>query len=1226
MKITYFQSLATSRPADAVHKAARSISRVVARRRYSTALPALLLVSSLSALHAQVNIYTRNYDAARTGANLKEKTLTPANVNAASFGKLYTVPTDGQVYAQPLYVSQLNIAGGVHDVVFVASMMNTVYAIDAPTGNILWQQNFGTPITPQEVESDQNITWNTGIGILGTPVIDPATNYMYFVSGYESQENGNPVYAFHLNAIDITTGAPVHGSPMTINASYSTADLATPLVFDAKRHNQRPGLALANGNVYIAFASHEDQQPYHGWVMAYSTSTLQQTAVFSDTTVGIEGGIWNAGGAPSVDANGNLYISTGNGSFGTTTNNLVQTGNSFIKLSPTLQLLDYFTPYNSASLNSGDQDLGASGLLLIPDTNYVLGGGKQGVLYLTDINNMGKFNSSMDQIRQEFQAVLGKGTSHIHGGPTYLNSDANGPTIFVWGENDMLRAYPFNTTTGLLNTTPFATSTMTAPVTNNYGAMPGGFTSISANGKANGIVWASTPFDDDAVHHSVRGVLYAFDADTLNLLWTDKTQAARDEVGVFSKYCPPIVANGRMFVPTFGNLGNATGSGQLVAYGLLPQLTVTAANATMQAGSAVPALTGTIAGLNTGDTLGSTINVIYSTTATSNSPAGTYPITATVSGSSAANYRITVNAGMLTVAAAATLPIDGGGSGPISYPSGFTGGNLQLNGSAVISGSRLRLTDGGPFEAASAFFRTPVNVQSFTNDFTFQLTNPGADGFTMLIQADGPKAIGAAGAGLGLAPGIQKSVAVKFDLYSNSGESADSTGLYLNGQLPTTPSLDLSGTGIDLKSGAIYAVHSVYDGSLLNVTITNTATGVASTQSYAVDIPGTLGTTAAYLGFSAGTGGEVATQDILSWSYTPSPNFSAGFSAAQLSLNGGATLNGTKLRILDGNDWEARSAFFTTPVNVKQFSSAFTFQMSNAAADGIAFVLQSTGATAVGGPGGSLGVGPAQNSTTGGIAGSVAVKFDLYDNNGEGTNSTGLYLNGAAPFTPSTDLTNTGINLHSTDPIAAVLNYDGTTLTVTLTDTVSGASATQTYKVDIAGTLGSTTGYVGFTGGTGQLAATADIESWSYLAGSSNKPQLLYPTQSLTAVSSGPTFRSFAWSGYTDGQGTVLDSTKVGDKVSLTVHVPTSGTYDIKVNSKRFNNRAIFQLAVDGLTSGPQIDEYLVNSGDGVLGTFDLGTLALSAGAHTFTFTVVGQTAGSSDWKLSFGQIVLTAE
>ena len=609
----------------------------------------LFLVSSSIAALAQVNVYTRSNDSSRTGANLQETILTPANVNSTNFGKLFTVATDGQIYAQPLYVSNLAIAGGTHNVVFVASMLNTVYALDADTGAMLWKQNYGSPIVPQDVEYDQNISWSTRLGILGTPVIDPATNYMYFVSGSQPAD-GTKVFSYHLNAIDITTGLPVHGSPVTITATYSTPDLTNPLVFNPKMQNPRPSLALANGNVYMAFASHEDAPPYHGFVMAYSTSTLVQTAVYSDTTTGTLGGIWNAGQAPAVDAAGNLYLSTGNGSFGKTPNNLVQTGNSFIKLSPTLELLDYFTPYNSASMNSGDLDLGSSGLVLIPNTSYVLGGGKQGVLYLANTSGMGGFNSSSDQVRQEFQAVYGKGTSHIHGTPVYFNSDQNGPTAFVWGENDVLRGFVYNPTTGLLNTTPFATSTMTAPVTNNDGAMPGGFLTISANGQSDGILWASTPYNGNAVVKTVQGVLYAFDADTLNLLWSDKTNDARDEIGYLAKYVPPLVANGKLYMATFGNLGTSNGSGALVVYGLLkPELTVSVANASMTAGAALPTFTGTVTGLENGDTLGSTIIVTYSTAATSGSPAGTYPITATVTGSSANNYQVAVNAGTLTI-------------------------------------------------------------------------------------------------------------------------------------------------------------------------------------------------------------------------------------------------------------------------------------------------------------------------------------------------------------------------------------------------------------------------------------------------------------------------------------------------------------------------------------------------------------------------------------------------
>ena len=1187
-----------------------------------------ILLAGLHSASAQVNVYTRSYDTARTGANLNETILTPANVSATSFGKLFSVPTDGQVYAQPLYVSNLSIAGGKHNVVFVATMLNTIYAIDGDSGAVLWSKNFGTPITPSEVEGDQNISWNTGIGILSTPVIDPSTNYMYFVSANEHVTNGANVYENHLNAIDITTGQPVLGSPMNITGTYQTADLINPMVFNAKIQNQRPSLLLSNGNVYIAWASHEDQFNYHGWVMAYSASTLQQVATYSDTTTGNSGGIWQAGSGLTADHYGNIYISTGNGSFGKTTNGLMQTGNSFVKLSPTLQLLDYFTPFNSANLNSGDQDLGASGLLLIPNTNYVLGGGKQGVFYLSDtVNGMGGFNSSADQVRQEFQAIYGKGTSHIHGTPTYYDSGLNGPTIYVWGENDFLRAYLFNPTTGMLNTTPLGTSTMTAPVTNNYGAMPGGFTSISANGNTNGIVWAATPFDGDAVHGPVTGTVYAFNADTMQLLWSDRTKSSRDAVGIFSKYCPPMVANGKMYIPNWGPQFPSTGIGGLVVYGLLPKLTVTPNNVSIATGAAIPTLTGTVAGLVHGDTLGSTIQVAYSTTATSNSAAGTYPITATITGSSAINYNIVVNAGTLTISSG--LQNTGFGSGAISFNGGFAGSNVSMSGSAQISGAKLRLTtSGSTYQAASAFYPTPLNVQSFTNDFTFQLTTAVGDGFAMVIQNSSPNALGANGGMLGYGPstqaGIAKSVAVKFDLYDNSGEGTDSTGIYLNGASPTVPAFPLASTGVNLASGHIFHAHAAYDGAVLNVTITDTVTGASSILSYAVDIPGTVGAQTAYIGFTAGTGAATATQDILSWVYSPEPAYASGFSSAQLTLNGGAALSGTKLRIVDGGTYEARSGFFTTPVNVQSFKASFSFQITNPTGDGLAIVFQGVSPTAVGGYGGSLGYGPIGTATAG-IPNSVAVKFDLYSNNGEGGDSTGMYQNGASPTTPFVDLTNTGIDLHSGHVFLAALGYDGTTLTVTIKDTTTQASATQSYTVNIPNNVGSPTAYVGFTGGTGLYTSTADVQSWSYLAGPTIKPHLVYPTMGLSSSSSGPTFRVFQWTGFADDNGTVLDATKVGDNVTLTVNVPTTGSYDISFNSKAFTTRGMAQLTVDGTAVGGAFDQYNSNT-NGVFQAYDLGKVTLSAGKHLFKFTVTGKNAQSSGVSLAFGQIILTAQ
>jgi outer membrane protein assembly factor BamB len=539
-------------------------------------LSTTLALLSSTMLSAQVNVTTRSYDNRRSGANQNETILTLSNVGS-NFGKLYTLNLDGQVYAQPLYVANLTVNGATHNVVYVATMNCSVYAFDADTGAALWHVRYGSPMLTAEIEdvSEPNIDATSPTGILSTPVIDVTTNTMYYVHANETKSGSTSTYAFDLEAIDIRTGNKIH-SAVPIAGSYQTADLSSPMLFNPKRQNQRSGLALANGNVYFAFASHNDAFSYQGWVFAYSASTLNQTAVYVDVTVGTKGGIWQAGSAPAIDENGNIYYSTGNGSFGLTPNNLVQTGNSFIKLSPTLQLLDYFTPYDSATMNLKDVDLGSSGILLIPDPNnsavtkYALGGGKGGVLYLADVNNLGGLGSTQDNVLQEFQAIYGSGTSHVHGTPIYINDPAHGPTVYVWGENDTLRMFTFDASTGLMVTTPYATSTVTAPATHAYGAMPGGFMCLTANGTASRILWASTPYSASAAQATVPGVLYAMNPTTMQIVWTDKTNDARDDAGMFAKDVPPVVANGKLYVVNFGPSGTTGAAGQLLIYGLLP--------------------------------------------------------------------------------------------------------------------------------------------------------------------------------------------------------------------------------------------------------------------------------------------------------------------------------------------------------------------------------------------------------------------------------------------------------------------------------------------------------------------------------------------------------------------------------------------------------------------------------------------------------------------------------
>ena len=430
----------------------------------------------------------------------------------------------------------------------------------------------------------------------------------------------------------------------------------------------------------------------------------------------------------------------------------------------------------------------------------------------------------------------------------------------------------------------------------------------------------------------------------------------------------------------------------------------------------------------------------------------------------------------------------------VGFSQGFAAGSVQINGSAALAGSAIELTSGQPNQTGSFFYPQQVDIRGFVTDFDFQLTNAQADGFTFTIQTLTPYALGGTGGSLGYA-GIQNSLAIKFDLFDNAGEGSDSTGLFTNGAMPTTPSVDLTSTGIDLHSGHVLHARILYgNGNTLRVILSDPTTGKTAEQDYTINFVNVFGsTTTAYVGFTGSTGGLTATQRILDWTYSPLPNYvidlpqgpTPYFTANGLAMNGSARIvpNYNELRLIDsGVADQASSAYFTSPVDIRQFTTDFTFQASNAIADGFTFVLQNAGPNAVGPSGGGLGYGPdtPYGNLGGGIPQSAAVKFDLFSNVGEGADSTGVYLDGASPTLPATDIAASGVSLTSHDILDAHLVYNGTVLTVTITDTVTGASATQSYTVNIPAAVGANTALAGFTAGTGALSAQETILTWTY--------------------------------------------------------------------------------------------------------------------------------------------------
>jgi len=913
--------------------------------------------------HAQTSVTTQHNDISRTGANPNETILTPANVNINGFGKLFSYPVDGYIYAQPLYMAGLTMgagtaqAGTTHNVVFVATQHDTVYAFDADSNlganaNPLWQVSLigaGEKTVPNADVSCADII--PEIGITSTPVIDPTTNTIYIVA--KTTVNDTTFY-FRLHALDITTGQEKFGGPQTLVASVlgtGTGSSGGTLTWDPRWQNNRAGLLLLNGILYISTGSHCDNGPWHGWILAYNAATLLQTGAWSSSPNSLGSGIWGGGSGLAADVlsgepYGRIFVATGNGTFDAVApyTNGMDYGDSILKLDlnngvPTMNangtvVGDDFTPHAQATLNNGDQDQGSGGTLLLPNDELAQVG-KSGIVYVLNRENLGGYNPNNTQDPGEAANVGG-----VWGAPAYWNGN-----VYVWGQADHLKAFSY--TNGVLSSNPTSTSAETAGDMNTHTYSP--TPSVSANGTTNGIVW-SLKTDNEATQG--REVLYAHDASNVaNLLYSSgsagtETNYNRDNPGNSVKFIVPTVVNGKVYVGS---------QSRLSVFGLL--------NGATQA--ATPAISPSSQSFN------SSIQVTISDATTNASiyytTNGTAPTTAS-----------TKYSGPFTVTTTTTVNAMAAGTGLLQ--------------SAVASAAYTLTT-----QVATPNF-TPVPATYVSAQLvTISTTTANA---TLYYTTDGSK--------------------------------------------PTTSSL-------------------IYTGPVsIGATETLSAVAVAS---------------------------GLSNSPVASGVYTIIPegvssiNFASGFASGGMNLLGSAALNGSSLQLTNGGSNEAAAAWYQLAANIQAFTTDFTFQVTPGTtpeADGFAFVIQGNNTTALGPLGGGLGYGPDTPGGTGGIPSSVAVKFDLYSNQGEGSDSTGLYTNGASPTTPAVDMTPSGVDLNSGDPFHVHMTYDGTTLAMTITDTVTNASFPTSWPVDIPSIVGDSAGFIGFTAGTGGYTAVQSIQTWTF--------------------------------------------------------------------------------------------------------------------------------------------------
>ena len=939
---------------------------------------------------ANVDVLSYHNDPLLTGANLQEQILTPANVDATDFGRLFTDKVDGYVYAQPLYKANLLIPGqGTHNVALVATEHDSVYALDAdnpaagpgPDGS-LWKTSFislANGITPVPAKDVGYVSTNIvpEVGITGTPVIDGSTNTLYVVSKTKEIRADGAHYVQKLHALDLATGQEKYGGPATIGDTtvnnVNTSPLVVPgngdgssngmVTFNARTQLNRVALQLAGGNVYIAWASHEDARPYHGWIAGYQANNLASGPVRVFNTAPNAGGvgIWQSGGALSADPQGNLYFAVGNGFNGPNLAYDPSHGDyseSVVKLSSTGQLsvADYFTPYDWQTLDNQDADLGSGGAMLLPDyvgstahPHLMVETGKAGVIYLLDRDNMGKNSPDLATEQSKIVQRVVAGQAGVWGNPSFFRTGANSGIIYYHGQGDVLKGYVI--ANGHIDDT--AGHVLRSTFSSGY---PGEQPVISADGIANptspadGIVWELQvdQYGNEGKSNS-SAVLRAFRANDFSTELYDSNQTSlRDQNGSAVKFTAPTVVNGHVFVggqyslTVFGLFPAATavpaartnlqGTGQASSQG--PQIMLTWTNPTPTTGTAatgikifrsadgttfsliatvsardssytdlgplmfgqqyfykvvatnqrgdapasdtvaviapiqsaaltIASITHAALGLSWTRVANDHYDIERSTDGTNFTRAATVPAaqtTYTDSGLTPGIYAYRIRAFSSNPSASSLSNVQGADVGAtIDHGTDFSNTtDLSANGDAQFAESAARLTQ-ADLQTGSVFTSNPITIAKFTASFDVRLhegTQPNyADGFTFVIQALAPTALGQGLGGLGY-QGIGNSVAVKFGTFQYAGDpSNSSTGLVLNGAAPrggvdTNP----GGMGVLLNSQDTMHVSLTYDGTTLGETITDTNRNTTFSTSFTVNIPQVIGSDLAYVGFTASTG------------------------------------------------------------------------------------------------------------------------------------------------------------------------------------------------------------------------------------------------------------------------------------------------------------------------------------------------------------------------------------